>query len=85
MRKNMKKLNRSVLAEGEATGHSHVLDSDVDVYECEDGTRQFKLIKPTKLLHEEHKPIKLPDSIVFKSDIVREFDPFEEEIRRVVD
>lgn len=81
----MKKLNKPVLAEGEATGHAHRLNDNVDVFECEDGTRQFELNKPTELLHEEHNPIKLPNSIVFNSGIVQEYDPFEEEVRKVQD
>ena len=78
------KLKKPVLAEGEFSGHAHVLDAeDVLVEEREDKAREFKLSKATQVIHEEHKAITIPKGD-FVSDIVRENDPFEGE-RRVQD
>lgn len=83
-RMEMKKLDRPVLAEGETTGHAHVLEeAGVEVWEAEDGHRETVLDKPSVLRHEEHKPVTLPAG-EWCSDIVRETDPFEGE-RRVLD
>lgn len=79
-----KKLDKPVLAEGEVTGHAHVLDADVDVYETEKGTREFDLGKETVVRHEEHKPITLPKKN-YTSDRVVEYDSYAEEARRVAD
>lgn len=78
-----KKLKKSVLAEGEVTGHAHVLDMPVEVTEREDRAREFSLTKKATVKHEEHKPITLPPGD-YVSDIVRESDPFEGE-RKVQD
>jgi hypothetical protein len=80
----MKKLSKkSILAEGEATGHKHRLVSEVEIYEHHDGAREFTLDQPTDLVHEEHKSIALPGSVAYNSDIVREFDYFAEQARKV--
>lgn len=79
-----KKLKRPVLAEGESTGHAHVLEDEaIEVEIREDGVREFAPSKPTKLNHEEHNAVVLPAQELC-SDIVRESDPFEGE-RRVQD
>jgi hypothetical protein len=78
-----KKLKKSVLAEGETTGHAHVLDMPVEVTEREDGAREFSLPKKAIVKHEEHEPVTLPAGD-YVSDIVRESDPFEGE-RKVQD
>lgn len=76
----MKKLKEKVLAQGEVTGHAHRVD--VDVYEHENGTREFA--GQTKVTHEEHGIINLPDN-KYLSDKVIEYDHFDEEARKVVD
>ena len=81
----MKKVKNSILAEGEVTGHAHLLVNDTEIYEDENGVKEFELSEPTDLVHEEHKTIKLPDSIAFQSDIIQEFDFFENEARKVQD
>lgn len=80
----MKKLEKPILAEGEVTGHAHVLEVGVEVFETEQKTRQFKLDVDTNLSHEEHKTITLPPG-EFESDRVLEYDPFQEEARKVQD
>jgi len=74
-----------VIAEGEATGHAHVI-SDIDnceLYE-KDGVLFLKTIKPVELKHEEHKPFNIPIGD-FEIGIVKEYDHFEEEARNVMD
>lgn len=75
-----KKLKKSVLAEGESTGHAHVLDLPVEVTEREDQAREFNLSAPATVKHDEHKPVTLPPGD-YVSDVVRETDPFEGERR----
>lgn len=72
-----------VLAEGEATGHAHVIDDYVEMYE-KDGVLYIRVDKPVTVKHEEHKPIRL-ESGIYKVGKVREYDPFEEEVREVKD
>lgn len=79
-----KKLNSPVLAKGEVTGHAHLLDGEVDVFEVENGAKQFELAKSVDLTHEEHKTITLPPG-EWESDQVLEYDPFQEEARKVRD
>jgi hypothetical protein len=78
-----KKLDRPVLAEGEVTGHAHVLDGLVDVFEV-DGVREFYLRDETRLVHEEHRVIDIPAG-EFQSGVAMEYDHFAEEAKRVVD
>lgn len=63
-----------VLAEGEATGHKHELDSG-DVYEKE-GTLFFRVYdeQRTTLKHEEHGPITFEPG-VYKVIRQREYEP----------
>jgi len=79
-----KKLNKSILAEGEVTGHAHRLSDNVEVYETEEKTRQFDLESPDTIKHEEHNPFTLPVG-EYESDKVVEFDHFAEEVRKVQD
>jgi hypothetical protein len=84
----MKKLSKPILAEGEATGHAHILTDNIDVYEREDGNREFILQAPTELIHEEHAPITIPvdaKPIKYVSGIVQEYDHFEKKSRWVLD
>lgn len=74
-----------VLAEGEATGHAHVI---ADVAECELYTLADALFVkcrvPITVTHEEHKPVTVGPGI-WRISIVREYDHFREEAQRVVD
>ena len=80
-----KKLEKPYLAEGEVTGHFHELEEGkADVWELEDGSKEFTVKEQTKLTHAEHnvhtiKPGK------YVSDIVVEYDPFTDEVRRIAD
>lgn len=72
-----------IIAEGEATGHAHVVDDDVELYE-KDGTLYLRTSKTVEVRHEEHKPVSL-EAGIWRACIVREYDPFIEEARSVVD
>lgn len=68
---------KRVLAYGEKTGHSHVLDGDISYYENKDGTLMAQIRSNAELVHEEHKHIGVPpgDYIVIRQ---RELDIVEE-------
>jgi len=72
-----------VIAEGEATGHAHVIQDDIELYE-KDGILFVKTSKDVSVHHEEHLPVTLGAGI-WKVGIVREFDPFLQEYRKVTD
>jgi hypothetical protein len=78
-----KKLDRPVLAEGEMTGHAHMLDGEVDVYDI-DMIREFTLKDETRLVHEEHETIEIPPG-EYQSDTAVEYDHFAEEAKKVRD
>lgn len=81
-----KKTRRIVLAEGEATGHAHVLTCAETVPEIEflekDGTLYLKVAEPSPLVHEEHAKITVEPGI-YKVQKGREYSP--EAIRNVMD
>lgn len=84
--KRMEKKIGGVLQEGETTGHAHRLSGDGFTIFQEPTTKQrfLRVVKTTPLTHEEHKEFDIPpgDYVI---DIVREYDHFEEETRRVLD
>lgn len=87
-----KPLQEKAFAYGEVTGHSHSLQGNVgenfQIYEI-DGVRFCELKSDVvELRHEEHHPQSLKKSDYSKGveiGIVREFDHFAEEVRRVFD
>lgn len=83
--KKAKKVNgKYVLAEGEATGHAHVVaDKGVTLY-GEFGNMFLSAKKQFTVTHEEHKAIKVPTGD-YKIRQVREYDHFEEEAKVVKD
>lgn len=82
---NLKQLQTKVLAEGETTGHKHKLvGQQVQVFEDSNQQKYIELKEPAQLVHEEHKPIDL-DAGNYVVVHEREFEPFEQEIRRVAD
>jgi len=78
--------DRVVFAEGEVTGHAHVtaLDEFIDVFEDENSEMWAVLEKTREVTHEEHGTVTL-DPGIYKIGIVREVDPFADEIRQVAD
>lgn len=70
----------NILAEGEATGHTHRVT--VQVMERVDGVREFE--GPTTVTHEEHKPVVLP-ARKWNSDRGVEYDHITEAVRNLAD
>lgn len=75
-----------VLAEGEATGHAHVIDATegLELREAPDGTLYARITSAVELRHEEHQTVTVPPG-VYKVGKVQEFDHFAEEARDVLD
>lgn len=74
-----------ILAEGETTGHAHVMEPlpGLDVTE-KDGMFFIRVPASATVTHEEHKPVTVPAGI-WKVSKVREYDHFVEEARSVQD
>lgn len=75
-----------VLAEGEHTGHAHVIEAtpDVEMYE-RDGVLYLNVKEAaTPLVHEEHHAQTVAPGVYEVSRVV-EVDPFADEIRAVAD
>lgn len=84
--KKQKRLRRIVLAEGEATGHHHVLEvgeySDPADWWKDGEAQMVNLSSPAVIRHEEHGRIPLPAG-TYRITRQREYSP--EEIRNVAD
>lgn len=75
-----------VLAEGEHTGHRHQIAfaDEVEMFE-RNGTLYLSVGEGgATITHEEHAPVELPAGN-YEVGNVREYDPFEEEMRKVQD
>lgn len=73
-----------IIAEGEATGHSHaIIENESEIFE-ENGTLYLRVPKETTVTHQEHHPLVLPQGD-YKIRKVREYDHFSEEARQVRD
>jgi len=72
---SVKKLNHSILAEGEATGHKHeVVEGEIDLFEVE-GTLYLRVkSEEAKLAHPEHKTIAIQKG-TYEIDHQREYVP----------
>jgi hypothetical protein len=82
---NGKKLNHLTLAEGEATGHHHTIVSGIATLIMMKDKMFLKVMSDyAKLKHQEHNEIDIPKGN-YEIGIVREYDHFKEEARRVVD
>lgn len=77
-----------VLAEGETTGHKHVITvenpNDLEILQTKDGRYYFNLKSEGKVSHEEHKTLKIKPGI-YEMKREREFDYFGMSVRRVID
>jgi len=71
----VKKLNHSILAEGEATGHKHeIVEGDIELFEVE-GTLYLRVkSEEAKLAHPEHKTIAIEKG-TYEVDHQREYVP----------
>ena len=75
---------RVVLAEGEATGHAHVMTGKNVLAYVVAGQMYLDVSAPTEIKHEEHGPIVIQPG-KYRVDNVQEYDHFAEEARRVAD
>lgn len=80
-----------VLAEGEFTGHKHLMTverpKDMTLMQDKEGRFYIKLDAEAKLSHEEHKELQFTPGL-YKMNVEREYDYFEQEkgrIRQVLD
>lgn len=74
-----------VVAEGEATGHAHVLDADAVLEMREvDGVLYARIGNPSALSHDEHHANPTEPGI-YAFGRVQEYDHFAEEARQVAD
>ena len=71
-----------VLAEGEATGHAHVMTAETVKLWAVGEQRYVTVSKPSVLDHEEHGVLTIPEG-TYEVIIQREYSP--EAIRRVAD
>lgn len=75
---------RCVLAEGEATGHAHIVE-DTEAELIQIGERiLLKLGRAATVIHEEHKPITLQPGI-WEIGLISEYDYLSEMARNVAD
>lgn len=82
--RGLKKVNSNILALGEVTGHSHQLMGEVQVMQNKEGKKFFRANEELELIHQEHKNLKIEKG-VFEVLTEREYNPFEQEIRQVMD
>lgn len=75
-----------ILAYGEATGHHHLLTSAqaFAVMKGFDEKKYFELTATATLTHEEHKALSIPPG-AYEIVMEREWDYFENDMRRVLD
>lgn len=80
MKKDKKTLKSVVLAEGEATGHFHAAVGFGAVLK----DNLLSIPEGAKVTHQEHGEIKIPPGKYQNIGVV-EYDPLEENVRRVID
>src|SRR3990167_9316922 len=72
-----------ILAEGEATGHCHVITKEIELFE-KDGVLYITNEKSVVVEHEEHQPVTLEPG-TWEVGRVLEYDYFKEMVRLVKD
>ena len=76
-----------VIAEGEATGHHHCVETleDAQVFQAYDDV--YVKVGPNGvcIVHEEHRPVRLAPATVYKVNRAREFDYLAANVRFVAD
>jgi hypothetical protein len=73
-----------VLAEGEATGHKHVIEGDVELFELGDKIFMRILGGDCRVVHEEHGEIAVPPG-EYEVRRTPEIDHFTDQARMVAD
>ena len=86
MKKQRKqRTKRVVLAEGETTGHAHVIDKGAEVLEhLENGEIRFSNPRPVQLTHEEHRTQTIPAG-TYRTARVQETDHAANAVRNIAD
>jgi hypothetical protein len=80
-----KEIKTNVIMEGEVTGHKHVIEEEKAELFMDDRNVMYVEIKePATLTHEEHGKIVVSPGN-YRIDRVKEYDPFEKELRNVQD
>lgn len=83
--KEIKHQGSFVLAEGETTGHKHVITAErMEIRQAENGRFYLSLGNGGTVTHEEHKTITLPPGL-YEMGNEREKDWFNGAVRKVVD
>lgn len=80
-----RKLKTNVIMKGEITGHAHIIEkTKTKLYMDDRNIMYVKVEEPAELTHEEHGKIIIPSGN-YRIDRVKEYDPFEKELRDVQD
>lgn len=80
-----KEIKGNILLEGEVTGHAHrIKENTAKLYMDKRNVMFVEVTAPSALTHEEHGRIELPEGL-YRVDRVKEYDPFEKELRDVAD
>jgi hypothetical protein len=80
-----KRMERAILAEGEVTGHFHeALGNGASMWDTGGGTAVLDAPNGAEVVHQEHGKITVPAG-QYNRELVKEYDPFEEEARNVHD
>jgi len=76
-----------VIAEGEATGHHHRVETleDATVFQAYNDTYVNVGANGVSIVHEEHGPVRLEPETVYKVNRAREFDYLADNARYVAD
>lgn len=80
----LEKQKDNVIQHGEGTGHAHRLVGGEIYIEPKTKEKYLRLVKPSRVVHEEHHPINLPPG-QYRIGIVREKGMFDDLIAPVVD
>ena len=78
-------LNTKTLAEGELTGHKHIFNGSVQILQEPQTMQKYvEVEQEAELTHQEHNTIKVKGGLYILIQ-EREYNPFEAEIRQVMD
>jgi hypothetical protein len=79
-----KPISTNIIAEGEKSGHNHVLNGSHQIYQTDDKQMYFEAKQELKIEHPEHNTIMIPKGIY---TVVHEisWNPFEDREVEVLD
>lgn len=80
-----KEIKTNIIMKGEITGHSHVVEKNkVKLFMDDRNIMYVKVEEPAALTHEEHGKIVIKPG-KYRVGRIKEYDPFEKELRNVQD